>query len=175
MHILKNAFRKEGRKKERKEIISPSPNFSGPWVSPCRWAHAAWPLSPILWRTWCLPFVPLCVTFPELIRSCLHYSQLWTDERKKENVCFICMWTVRRFQAGRWAGSCGDSDPCCCLAGMSALLERRPAEEWGSVMAWQMHCCTWSSLLWGAVKLIVRFVVFVFSAANPGIQGTWGL
>lgn len=36
----------------------------------------------------------------------------------------------------------GDSDHCCFLPGMSALLEKRPAEECESVMDLPMHCCT---------------------------------
>lgn len=136
-------------------MISPIPDFSRRWVSPLRWAHAAWSLCPFFWRTQWLPFVPLRVTFPELIHSCLHYSQLWSDERrKKKTKCFYLRVNFESISGG--------GDARCCLAGMSALLERRPAEEWGSVTAWRTHCCTWSSLLWGAVKLIVRFVIFVF-------------
>lgn len=87
-------------------MISPSPNFSRLWVSQRRRAHAAWPPSPLVGRTWWLPFVPLFVTFPELIHSCLHYSQLWTGKRRKKKnpSVFICVLIVRAFQEGRWAG-----------------------------------------------------------------------
>lgn len=84
-------------------MVSLTPDFSSLWASLLTWAHAAWPLCPFLWSNWWLLFVPLPVTFPELIHSCLHYSQIWTDERRTENKYFICMLMVRRFQEGRWA------------------------------------------------------------------------
>lgn len=74
-------------------MISPSPSLTRPWAPQPRRAHAA---RPLLVEDLTTSIFPLRAPFPELVRSYLHYPQLWTDERGKWNERFTCT------LMGRW-------------------------------------------------------------------------